>query len=426
MVAVALFVAVSLVLAVGSVATAVLAAARVDLSGTTSTWVDGMRPEVRNAATGALLTRRADAVRAKDKAAFLADIATTDAAFLRRQEVVFENLTRLPLAELAFVLEPKRQYDHLIDTSLSGRFQSLVSAPGVTVRYRIDGIDSVPVTAPWVPVFGLQRGRWMLVGDLLDSALPYGTRGQPWDGGPIEVLRSERVVVVISASDTARGRSLLEQSEAALTKVARVRPSGWDGRVLLTAVQDQRIFDAYFGDSPERVAKVAAIAVPYYDRVPDWHDAPAYATTRVVFNPRELSAPAAELAHDLTHEFAHAALGPVTGVHTPRWVVEGLAEYIAFKGTEVDPAQLRNVLKDVDVSAGLPADADFYANAHNYATAWVACRMIAEKYGEKKLLAYYESFQREPSEDANARSMLGVTSETLVAEWQETIRRLRG
>jgi hypothetical protein len=416
---------VSLLLALGSGAVALVAASHAQAARITGTWIDALRPEVRNAAVTALLHKRADAVRASDKAAFMADIATTDPAFVKRQQVIFDNLTKLPLAELSFALEPQQQYDSLIDTSLAARYRSLVRAMGVTVHYRIDGVDSTTVAAPWVPVFGFADDRWQLIGELADRSLPYGTRGQPWDGGPIEVVKSARVVAIVSADDATRAKLLLDRSEAGLSKIAKVRPSGWDGKVVLIAVQDQRIFDAYFGDSPERVAKVAAIAVPYYDRVTDWHETPQYATTRVVFNPQELSAEDSELSHDLTHEFTHAAMGPVTSAYTPRWIVEGFAEYVAYKGIAIAPSALSSALKDSDVSRGFPADGDFYSNSHNYVTAWVACRMIAEKYGEKKLIAYYESFMRAPSADANAQATLGVNLATLTTQWQDAITKLR-
>jgi hypothetical protein len=421
---VALFVVVSLLLALGAGAGALLAVRHAEATRVVGTWIDAMRPEVRNGAATAMLRKRADAVRARDKAAFMADIATSDPGFAHRQEVVYENLTKLPLAELSFDLEAEQQYDSLIDRSLAARYRSLVKAVGVTVHYRIEGVDSVTVAAPWVPIFGFADGRWQLAGELSDRTLPYGTRGQPWDGGPIEVVKSARVVAILSADDAGRAKFLLDESEAGLTKVAKIRPAGWDGKVLLTAVQDQRIFDAYFGDSPERVAKVAAIAVPYYDRVTDWHDAPAYATTRVFFNPQELSAEETELSHDLTHEITHAAMGPVTNAYTPRWIVEGFAEYVAYKGITVDPRRLSEALREVDVSGGLPGDGDFYSNSHNYLTAWIACRMIAEKYGEKKLIAYYESFLRAPSADANAQATLGVDLATLTTQWRGTISRL--
>src|SRR5207245_213172 len=119
-------------------------------------------------------------------------------------------------------------------------------------------------------------------------------------------------------------------------------------------VQERQIFDAYFADSPDRVAQVAAIAVPYYSEVPNWHSRVDYAATRVVFNPDQLSADEVELAHDLTHEFTHAAMGPVTSGNTPSWLVEGLAEYVPYKTEKVPASWLHRVLEGVDTDSGLP------------------------------------------------------------------------
>jgi hypothetical protein len=387
-------------------------------------FVDQMRPQVRSAALQQLLDRRAAAVRARDRAAFLADVDRADPAFVSAQEQEYENLVRLPLTQLAYRLEDK-QYDELVAPRLRERYHAMYRAAAVDLLYRIEGVDAAPLAIPWVPIFGLVDGRWRLAGEAADRSLPLGTNGQPWDAGAIAVVRSARVVAIVSAGDEGRAGELLRMSEAALDRVAAVRPNGWAGRIVVTAVQDRRIFDTYFAGSPDRVNDVAAIAVPYYDVVPSWHYEAAFAATRVVFNPQELGAQNAELGHDLVHEFTHAAMGPVTGASTPTWLVEGFAEYVAYRAEQVPPTWLHRVLAGVATPDRMPDDDTFYGEARNYVTAWLACRLIAQKYGQGRLVALYEAFQHSSGSAEAFRQVLGVEESAFVTQWQRYVQQAR-
>ncbi|MER7008926.1 hypothetical protein ABT297_38595 [Dactylosporangium sp. NPDC000555] len=391
-----------------------------------STWVD-VRPEVGGKAIDDVLTRHAAAVRSKSLDAWMADVDQSDPGFAQRQRQEFENLTKLPLAEFSFerTVQPARKMAAYLPSQLFDRYHAAARVIAVTVRHRIDGVDSVPVATPWLAVFGYADGRWVIAGDGVGKAMPTGAEGQPWDAGePISVVRNDRVVAVLSAGAADNGKALLQLAETGLRQVAQVRPSGWDGKVLLTAVSNKQIFDTYFAESQDRVARVAAIAVPYYSSVTEWSARPTYATTRVVFNPAELTAPKAELQHDLTHEFTHAAMGPVTGPHTPRWVVEGFAEYVAYKDGKYNAAGIRAVIGDLSIDK-FPADKQFYEEPRNYVGGWLACRMIAETFGEAKLIAFYEGFMRMSEIDSVSREVLGVGRDQLEQQWRDYVAKQR-
>ena len=411
-----------LALAGASAATIALRGDRVPAS---TAWID---MTARSSALDALLDRRAKAVLAGDAGAFLADLDSADAGFVKRERQLFANLAKVPFSSLSFQLQPPRpDLQHFLPSTLRDTYHEAVQVAAVDVIYKIKGVDSVPVATPWLPIVAYTGSRWEIVGEATGKDLPYGANGQAWDdAGPIIVQTSPRVVAVLSADDAERGPYLLQYAEKALDRLAQTRSGGWDGKVFLTAVQDQRIFDTYFAGSPERIAQVAAIAVPYYDKVPDWNPTASYAATRIVFNPRELSAQPDVLAHDLTHEFTHAAMGPVTSGSTPRWLVEGFAEYSAYNGTKVDPAWVNKALGDLSLSDGLPTDAEFYQEPRNYVAAWLACRMIAEKYGQPALIALYEAFQKSPDVDAAVRATLGTDRATLESQWRDYVAAARG
>jgi len=293
------------------------------------------------------------------------------------------------------------------------------------VSYRIDGVDNNPVAVPWVPVFGLAGGRWLLVGEVTDRSLPSGIGGQPWDAGPITVVRSKRVVGVFTAGGKDDPQRLLKLAEQALDRVAAVRPAGWAGKVFVVALRDRRVFDAYFDDNPERVGQVAAIAVPHYADVHEWRSSAEYVATRIIFNPDELSESAVQLGDDLTHEFTHAAMAPYTTGWTPIWLVEGFAEYVSYKGVQISQASLRKALRTAATEDLVTGDG-FYKEPTNYVTGWLGCRMISERYGQAKLIALYEAFQTSSSEDVVIGRVLGISRADLVKQWQEYVAKQRG
>ena len=401
-----------------------VAASRLASSPSTVTFVGQMAPDARDRAIQSLLNRRADAVKARDRSAFLADVDRSDAAFLGKQEQQFDNLTKLDFVEFSYVLEADTSYEVLVDSRLRGRFHALVRAPAVTVAYRVKDIDPQAVAAPWAPVLGLRGDQWVLAAELTDKRLPTGAGGQPWDANPIKLVRSDRVLMVLSADDSKPTRRLLQMAELSMDRVMAVRPHGWAGKMLVTAVQERQIFETYFADSPDKVAQVAAIAVPYYSEVPAWHSTPSYAATRVVINPDQLAAEEAELFHDLTHEFTHAAMGPVTTGYTPSWLVEGFAEYVPFKTEKVPSSYLHRVLEGASTDA-LPRDDKFYDEPRNYLTAWLACRLIAERYGEAKLVALYEAFQNTEDQTTVMQQVLGTDLGSFTGMWRSYVARAR-
>jgi hypothetical protein len=378
----------------------------------------------RDQALDALLGRRASALAAKNAGAFLADVERSDDEFLKKQQTIFDNMTKLPLLDVRYKLNTSAGYDSEISAAIRNKYGNEVRAAAVTVSYRIEGVDDRPVAVPWVPIFALVSGQWRLVGEAAGKSLPSGVGGQPWDAGPIAVERSARVVGVFSAGSGDRAK-LMRLAEQALDRVARVRPGNWVGKVFVVAVQDRTVFDAYFGAAPERVDQVAAIAVPHYNEVHEWVNSAEYSATRIIFNPDELGEGSQQLADDLTHEFTHAAMAPVTTGWTPTWLVEGFAEYVSYKGAEIVQSRLRQALRGV-ATEDLYAGDKFYDEPMNYITAWLACRMIAEKYTEAKLIALYEKFQHTSVEDSVIQEILGVPRAQLVKDWQDYVAKQRG
>jgi len=157
----------------------------------------------------------------------------------------------------------------------------------------------------------------------------------------------------------------------------------WSHRIEVTATGSDRQFAALAGGGPGDVAQwtdIAAVAVA--DRVD-----PARRLAsgqRLVFAPgaAAMSTPALRIV--LTHELFHYAARADTAVDAPRWLTEGVADFVAR------PA------RDAPVPAGpavLPSDADLDApgplRAQAYDRAWEFARYVAARSGADKLRELY-------------------------------------
>ena len=389
---------------------------------TRTAFLDGNRALVE------LLNRRAQAVAKHDEAAFLADVDPADPRFVERQRTELRNLSALGLTSFALILTDPGGYQPAKDSPVLARYGGMVRQVGVTVKYAVSGVDTVPDAEPWVPTFGYTGGRWLLADEETAGAargLPFGVGGQPWEARPITVVRAAHVVAVISKEDAEIAPRLVDLAERGITNVMKVRKTGWAGKVLVTAVSDQKVFSAYFESSPDKLSQIEAVTIPRYDEVPEWTAKARVVLSRVVFNPATLGRGDDELQHTLTHELTHVALGPVTSDATPRWLVEGAAEYVAYASENVPDSLTIRLARHVK-GTELPADGSFYDAADNYVAGWLAVRLIVQRYGQAKFLALYDYFKDHTGADAALRAVLGIGLSDFTAAWVEYLNRLKG
>ena len=106
----------------------------------------------------------------------------------------------------------------------------------------------------------------------------------------------------------------------------------------------------------------------------------------------------------LTHETTHVATRAHTTAATPLWLSEGYADWVGYRGTGRTPAEaapeLRRAVAEGRAPAALPADSDFGFSgdagklAQAYESGWMACRLIADHWGEARLDAFYRAVGR--------------------------------
>lgn len=385
--------------------------------------------KVLRAQVEALFDHREQAISEADPVGFLQDVDRTNLEFVVRQLTEFENLTQLPLADFGYTVESGRFNSAAVPESLLGEHRKQVHVMAVTVHYQVTGVDAAPVAAAWLPVVGLVEDTWKIIGEVTEAPeeggpLPQGTNGQPWDGGTrMSVIgKEESIVLMVPDDDVDLGWWLSELSWEALEAVMELVPEAEDLGVLITVARDPNIEQAHLTYTPERIGTVAGFTVLQYDQVPEWHAEAKAVTSRIIINEDAIAEyPAAKtlLAHELTHA-AMNATGQSTG-RPPLWLVEGFAEYVALRDAEGDlVATLAGITGGAAAAAGgLPSDERFRSATASdaYVLGWLACRMIAERYGEDRLLALYRAFDGQRDQDTVFSEVLGASTETISRDY---------
>jgi hypothetical protein len=110
----------------------------------------------------------------------------------------------------------------------------------------------------------------------------------------------------------------------------------------------------------------------------------------------------------LTHELVHVATAPFTTSRTPTWLVEGLAEAIAIKGSgladrvvaqELAAAVARGQMP-AHLPAHLPTAHDFAATpALAYQESWLAVDLLLRRFGDPAVLRLYAAAGSAPLQD---------------------------
>jgi hypothetical protein len=198
----------------------------------------------------------------------------------------------------------------------------------------------------------------------------------------------------------------------------------WNRRLVVIVPSNEQLLEQMLGVATGSEAELAAVTWPDGSKR-------SSAPDRVMINPSGIGAGLAT-AIVLTHETVHVATGSPAS-SAPTWLVEGLADYIAYNSyPKAQPSAAAALLHKVDQSgppAAFPDEQAFRARGDDlelaYAEAWLACYDIARRYGTDRLFAFYAAVDRSRSGNVNpaARSALGVGQDQLVAGWQEFLRR---
>ncbi|MCX5125305.1 hypothetical protein [Streptomyces sp. NBC_00347] len=291
------------------------------------------------------------------------------------------------------------------------------------LRYRLTGYDAAPAGSAREVELARDGGAWTVTADRpAPGALP-----QLWDQGPVSVERGAHALVLGGAGQSSGSLSAIAaEADRAVPAASAAWPRPWAGRVVVLVPGSLDAMAALLGRPADEYRGLGAVTTGRTGAGP----APA---DRVVVNPEgygQLTAEGRQVI--LTHETTHVATRAATTSRTPLWLSEGFADWAAYRDSDRGPAEvapaLARAVRQGDLPGALPeagafafgGDADALARA--YEGSWLACRLIARRWGDAALVSLYEKSGRESLPTALAEA-LGTDPAALTRAWQQELTR---
>ncbi|MEV6291878.1 hypothetical protein AB0M41_15975 [Streptomyces sp. NPDC051896] len=370
------------------------------LAGCGGTPADSARTEVQH-----LLDRRSAALLGHDETAYGATGTRTE----------YTRLRALPLASWTYRVTAVHR-------------TSAGATADADLRYRVAGYDKAPVDARRTLTLGRTAdGGWYVTADR-----PAKDTGQQlWDQGPVTAVKGAHSLVLGTGRTAARLSGYATLADRAVPAVSRVWGTDWTRHVVVLVPQSLQGMAGLLGSPAANYRGIAAVTT---GEAGGSGKAPA---DRVVVNP-EAYAILGDLGKQvvLTHETTHVATRAHTTAATPLWLSEGYADWIGYLGTGRTPTEaapeLTRAVQDGHPPTGLPTDKDFRFTsdpaelARAYEGGWLACRMIADRWGQARLDAFYRAVgthqQRAGAVEDALKKVLGTTPGAFTEQWREYVR----
>jgi hypothetical protein len=338
-----------------------------------------------------MLARRAEALRSQDRAAFLDTVDDSDPAFRAAQATWFDNLSAVPFSAWSLTLGSRAtSVVPQAARDLAARITGGSFAAEIDTAYRIAGYDNADQRYDRVYTLTPRAGRWYVSGSFDPADAP--VHRELWDVGKVHVLPAEHGLILGLESSSAL-RPYAAAVDRAVPEVDSVWGTAWARQVLVEVTRTEDEMSAILGGSSSAYRQLAAVT-----RGELGSEEGASAAERIIVNPkayRELSDVGREVI--MGHEVTHVAARQRTQAWTPRWLAEGFADYVGYRDSGLSVRVIAQELAG-DVRRGylpdeLPTDRDFAATnealAQSYEASWLACRLIAQRFGEAALVAFY-------------------------------------
>lgn len=376
----------------------------------------GPAPDAARADVQHLLDRRAAAVLERNESAYRGTEAPASGSRdrLAAGMAEFTNLRGLPLASWSY--------------RLTGFHRSGDRATAeAELRYRVRGYDRAPVTAARALTLTRDDGTWYVASDEPAEK----TAEQLWEQGPVRAVSGERSLVLGVGQSPATLRGYAALADRAVPTVADAWGDDWARRVVVLVPRSLEGMAGLLGAPASGYRGIAAVTTGEAGGSPK---APA---DRIIVNP-EAYGVLGGLGRQVvfTHETTHVATRADTTAATPLWLSEGYADWVGYRGTgrtavQIAPELQRAVL-EARTPSRLPKDEDFGFGgnatqlAQAYESGWLACRMIADRWGEVRLNEFYRAVgahgKRAGAVEGALRDVLGTTPQRFTEQWRAYLR----
>jgi hypothetical protein len=221
----------------------------------------------------------------------------------------------------------------------------------------------------------------------------------PTTASTTETLNDGRRVHLVglggSHSSALLTRIAAEMNDAAGAVTAFWGPD-WPREVVIVAAESDAQFGSLAGGGPDIAATTTA--------------------QRIMFAPGAAAMSDASLRIVLRHELFHFASRADTTADAPRWLTEGVADFVGRPATSRPPdaAGLASLPTDAELSTAGPEGASAYDRA------WWFSRFVAQEYGTATLRALYARGcgHGHPDAATAVRQTLGADLPAVLARWR--------
>jgi hypothetical protein len=339
-------------------------------------------------AVDASLARRGIAVGTNNLNLFLRDVVP---ALKPRQTQLFRNLRAVGMSVIYRRAEP---------------WENLKGRPGtfrVSMRYTLEGSRLGQAATDVGYSYVMRKGHlWMTSDRALDQEI--GSNRQPWDFGPIAVLRKPNVVVITNQGQQPKAQRLADETVAAAKRVRAIWPGQLQIVPYVVALREPQVLTelppTLPGVEPAQVRAMPSPALGSIQPAGGW-----VVLRRTTLTPAQM-----------THVIMH--LLPVRlGDGAPHWLAEGMAQYAEVQALPTaERAARRAQLTKQQLArlTRLPTGDE----AVDEAISLRAVEQLIAKAGVRPVTEYYRQVARRGYNDA-ARDRLmqeytGFTAERLV------------
>lgn len=221
----------------------------------------------------------------------------------------------------------------------------------------------------------------------------------PSAGTQTDVLRDGRTVefLMLGGQPALAARMRAEFGDAA-DAVTAFWGDDWPRRIVVVLTGSDEQFRVIGGGGPDVAATTTR--------------------TRIVFAPGADAMSSSALRLVLRHELFHFASSGDTAPDAPRWLAEGVADFVGRP-----PASRPGPMRAAELAV-LPTDVDLYTPGDvrtlAYDRAWWFARFVADQYGTDALKRLYLAVCGPGHRDAAdaIRGVLGAESERVLAAWR--------
>ena len=256
------------------------------------------------------------------------------------------------------------------------------------------------------------------------ASYDFGDPAPLWVLDRVAVAKSKRALV--AAASRRQLRRYTGLANQAVRDVRKVLPR-WRGRLVVEVPGDQDQLDRLLDAKPDAYRSIAAVTATV-----DGSLSPS-APVHIMVNPDvfgRLGEEGGQIV--MSHEATHVAMKAATS-NMPLWLLEGFADYVALARSDlpvsVTASQILREVREDGPPRELPGSHEFDpANkllGTSYEAAWLACRLLAQTYGEDRLISFYKEVDHGTSID-RAFAQLRTTQARFTRRWRDYLRELAG